>query len=144
MIFYTKLKEGKHNRHEEKSVRSHSSSVLHLYILKIFIPLQFLSAIFDVSNIWCTIFDVQYSCGQYLKHLRFALFCRQYLKHLRFALFWVLQICHQFCFWYPTFFPIFIWNFLNFFGTPRFFFINLEFSQKFFSNFFLVPPDFFS
>ena len=65
----------------------------------------------------------QYLEGQYLKHLRFALFCRQYLKHLRFALFWVLQICLQFCFWYPTFFPIFVINFLNFF---------------------LVPPDFFS
>ena len=108
-------------RHEEKSVRSHSSSVLHLYILKIFIPLQkwgtiFVCTIFDVYNIWC---------GQYLKHLRFALFCRQYLKHLRFALFWVLQICLQFCFWYPTFFPIFV------------------IKSEFFSIFFLVPPDFF-
>ena len=81
------------------------------YILKIFIPLQKWGTIF-----LCTIFDVQYSCGQYLKHLRFALF-------------WVLQICLQYCFWYPHIFSnLFhmdnIWNF---------------FSKIFFPNFFIKP-----
>ena len=87
-----------HFRHEERGVYDHSSSVLHLGIYSKFSYLsknggQYLKG----DNIWrgtiflCTIFDVQYSCGQYLKHLTFALF-------------WVLQICLQYCFWYPHIF----------------------------------------
>ena len=79
-----------------KSLRSHSSNVLHLGIL-------YTQNFHTCSKTW-TIFGHyscrQYSCGQYLEHLRFILFCRQYLKHLRFVLFGLSPIF----FWYPHIF----------------------------------------
>ena len=71
-----------------------------------------------VDNIWC---------GQYLKHLRFALFwVLQICLQFCFALFWVLQICLQYCFWYPHIFSnLFhmdnIWKFFSKIFFPNFF-----------------------
>ena len=76
-------------RHEDKSVRSHSPSVLHLglYILKIFVPVQNVDNIL-VDNIWIYTKKSQqrsYGCDNILV---------DNLTHLRFPLFLnIIQIC---------------------------------------------------